>query len=248
MNVLQLTKQAPDIMVNCVKLMMKSPKLHIIRSTLSAAITLLTTLSSCAQKTPANKTTMDTIEPKNQRPLPAIETATFANGCFWCTEAIFEELDGVISATSGYTGGKTKNPTYNDIGTGQTGHAEALQILYDPTRISFDELLEVFWQTHDPTTLNRQGADVGTQYRSEIFYHTPEQKEKAEKYKAELDKSGAFNSPVVTAISAAGPFYEAEDYHQQYYENNNNTNPYCRVVIQPKLEKFRKVFKDKLKQ
>ena len=129
------------------------------------------------------------------------ETATFANGCFWCTEAIFEELEGVISATSGYSGGQTENPTYKQVCTGETGHAECLQIVYDPAKISFDELLEVFWKTHDPTTLNRQGADVGTQYRSAIFYHNEEQKQKAEKYKAELDKSGAFDRPVVTEIT-----------------------------------------------
>ena len=179
--------------------------------------------------------------------LPDTETATFANGCFWCTEAIFEELNGVISATSGYTGGQTENPTYKEVCTGTTGHAECLQIVYDPAKITFDELLEVFWETHDPTTLNRQGADAGTQYRSGIFYHNAEQKEKAEKYKVELNKSGAFNNPVVTEITPFNKFYAAENYHQQYYENNN-TEPYCRLVIRPKLDKFRKVFKDKLKQ
>ena len=176
------------------------------------------------------------------------DTATFANGCFWCTEAIFEELDGVISATSGYTGGQTENPTYKQVCTGETGHAEALQIVYDPKKISFDELLEVFWKTHDPTTLNRQGNDFGTQYRSGIFYHNEEQKLKAEKYKAELDKSGAFENPIVTEITPYTKFYAAEDYHQQYFDNNGNTNPYCRIVIRPKVEKFRKVFKDKLKK
>ena len=175
------------------------------------------------------------------------DTATFANGCFWCTEAIFEELDGVISATSGYIGGKTENPTYKEVCSGQTGHAECLQIVYDPSKISFDELLEVFWETHDPTTLNRQGGDVGTQYRSGIFYHNKEQKEKAEKYKAALDKSGAFDKPIVTEITPASKFYPAENYHQQYFENNENANPYCQMVIRPKLDKFRKVFKDKLK-
>ncbi len=175
------------------------------------------------------------------------DTATFANGCFWCTEAIFEELDGVTSATSGYTGGQIENPTYKQVCGGQTGHAECLQIVYDPSKISFDELLEVFWETHDPTTLNRQGADAGTQYRSGIFYHNNEQKEKAEKYKAALDKSGAFDKPIVTEITAFSKFYPAEDYHQQYFENNANSNPYCQVVIQPKLDKFRKVFRDKLK-
>ena len=175
------------------------------------------------------------------------ETATFANGCFWCTEAIFEELKGVKNATSGYAGGTSENPTYKEVCSGTTGHAECLQIIYDPAVISFDELLEVFWETHDPTTLNRQGADAGTQYRSAVFYHSEEQKQKAEKYKAELDKSGAFNKPIVTEITPAGKFYPAENYHQQYYENNENLNPYCKIVIRPKLDKFRKVFKDMLK-
>ncbi len=176
------------------------------------------------------------------------ETATFANGCFWCTEAIFTDLNGVISVTSGYSGGTTENPTYKQVCSGQTGHAECLQIVYDPSKISFDELLEVFWKTHDPTTLNRQGGDVGTQYRSAIFYHNDEQKQKAEKYKAELDKSGAFDKPIVTEITPFTKFYPAENYHQQYFENNENNNPYCSVVIRPKVEKFRKVFKDKLKK
>lgn len=220
------------------------------KTTLTAAIVGLTTLFSCAQKSPVTTkiTISNNMESKNKQPLPGTETATFANGCFWCTEAVFEELDGVISAVSGYSGGHTDNPTYKEIGTGETGHAECLQITYDPAKISFDELLEVFWETHDPTTLNRQGADVGTQYRSAIFYHNAEQKEKAEKYKTELTKSGAFERPVITEITAYSKFYPAEDYHQQYYENNNNSNPYCRMVIQPKLDKFRKVFKDKLKQ
>lgn len=214
-----------------------------------SAIAGLTAIISCAQQSTSNtKTTMDT-ENKPSQTLTTVktDTATFANGCFWCTEAIFEELNGVISATSGYSGGQTKNPTYKEVCTGETGHAECLQIVYDPSKISFDELLEVFWETHDPTTLNRQGSDVGTQYRSGVFYHTPEQKEKAEKYKAELNKSGAFNNPIVTEISAFTKFYPAEDYHQQYFENNENNNPYCRIVIRPKLDKFRKVFKDKLK-
>lgn len=221
------------------------------KSIFSGIIVSLLTLTSCAQKTPAS-TNLKSEKNKMTQSTEAIntgntETATFANGCFWCTEAVFEELNGVISATSGYTGGQTKNPTYKEVTNGQTGHAEALEIVYDPSIISFDELLEVFWETHDPTTLNRQGADVGTQYRSGIFYHNPVQKEKAEKYKAALDKSGAFNNPIVTEITAYSNFYPAENYHQQYYENNENTNPYCRVVIRPKLEKFRKVFKDKLK-
>jgi peptide-methionine (S)-S-oxide reductase len=174
-------------------------------------------------------------------------TATLANGCFWCTEAIFSELEGVISATSGYTGGQTENPTYKEVCGGETGHAECLQIVYDPAKISFDELLAVFWKTHDPTTLNRQGGDVGTQYRSGIFYHTDEQKEIAEKYKLELDKSGAYDKPIVTEITPFTKFYPAENYHQQYFENNENNNPYCSMVIRPKVDKFRKVFGDRLK-
>jgi peptide-methionine (S)-S-oxide reductase len=209
----------------------------------------LTAFFSCAQQSPAttkmmkdNNTTMS-----NATTGRDTAVATFANGCFWCTEAIFEELDGVISAVSGYSGGHTENPTYKEVCTGETGHAECLQITYDPKKISFDELLEVFWKTHDPTTLNRQGADEGTQYRSAVFYHNQEQKEKAEKYKAELDKSGAFDNPIVTEITPFTTFYPAEDYHQQYFDNNEGNNPYCRIVIRPKVDKFRKVFKDKLK-
>ncbi len=246
---MQLTKPALAITLNCTKFTMKKIKPHIMKTTLTSTIIGLTTLLSCAQKSPTSTTkiTMDNnMDSKNQA-LPAVETATFANGCFWCTEAVFEELNGVISATSGYIGGKTENPTYKEICTGETGHAEALQIVFDPAKISFDELLEVFWETHDPTTLNRQGADVGTQYRSGVFYHNPEQKEKAEKYKAELNKSGAFDKPIVTEITAVSKFYPAEDYHQQYFENNENSNPYCKIVIRPKLDKFRKVFKDKLR-
>jgi len=176
-----------------------------------------------------------------------VDTATFGTGCFWCTEAIFEQLNGVLKVTSGYSGGQVKNPTYKEVCTGETGHAECVQVVYEPDKISFDELLEVFWQVHDPTTLNRQGADEGTQYRSAIFYRNEEQKEKSEKYKAELDKSGAFNKPIVTEITAFDTFYPAEDYHQEYYQNNKNANPYCSIVIRPKLDKFQKVFAKKLK-
>jgi peptide-methionine (S)-S-oxide reductase len=209
----------------------------------------ITSLFACKQKPPVHPNLLiDNSTFMNNASSPVkTETATFANGCFWCTEAIFEELNGVISATSGYTGGHTENPTYKQVCGGETGHAEALQIVYDPSKISFDELLEVFWKTHDPTTLNRQGADVGTQYRSGIFYHNEEQKQKAEQYKADLDKSGAFNKSIVTEITPFSQFYPAEDYHQQYFENNENSNPYCRIVIQPKLEKFRKVFKERLR-
>jgi len=175
------------------------------------------------------------------------DTATFATGCFWCTEAIFEDLKGVLKVTSGYTGGHVKNPSYKEVCSGETGHAECIQLVYEPSKISYDELLEVFFEVHDPTSLNRQGADVGTQYRSAIFYHDAAQKEKAEFYKNELNKNGAFDKPIVTEIAPASKFYAAEDYHQEYYENNKSSNPYCSVVIRPKLEKFRKVFANKLK-
>ena len=175
------------------------------------------------------------------------ETATFANGCFWCTEAIFQQLDGVKKVTSGYTGGKTKNPTYNEVVTGKTGHAEAIQIKYNPEKISYLELLEVFFSTHDPTTLNRQGYDVGTQYRSAIFYHSNSQKQQAEAFIKALIKAKAFDKPIVTEIDEMKKFYIAENYHQNYY-NNNKTKGYCTIVINPKLEKFKKDFKAKLKQ
>ena len=175
------------------------------------------------------------------------DTATFGTGCFWCTEAIFEELNGVLKVTSGYSGGGVKNPTYKEVVTGETGHAECVQVVYESDKISYTELLEVFFEVHDPTSLNRQGADVGTQYRSAIFYHNQDQKDKAEYYKTELNKAGAYNKPIVTEISPFSTFYPAEDYHQEYYENNKNSNPYCSVVIRPKLEKFEKVFKQKLK-
>jgi peptide-methionine (S)-S-oxide reductase len=174
------------------------------------------------------------------------ETATFANGCFWCTEAVFQQLKGVEKVTSGYSGGHIENPTYEEVCNKKTGHAECLQIEYDPAKISFDELLEVFWKTHDPTTLNRQGNDVGPQYRSVIFYHNTEQKEKAEKYKAALNASGIFDAPIVTTIEPFTIFYPAENYHKNYYRNNTS-QPYCYYVIKPKMEKLKKVFADKLK-
>lgn len=176
-----------------------------------------------------------------------LDTATFGTGCFWCTEAIFEQLNGVVKVTSGYMGGTKDNPTYQEVCSGTTGHAECVQVAYEPSKISYDELLQVFFQVHDPTSLNRQGADVGTQYRSAIFYHTSAQREMAEYYKKEVDKSGSYEKPIVTEVTAASKFYAAEDYHQEYYQNNKNTNPYCSIVIRPKLEKFQKVFAKKLK-
>jgi peptide-methionine (S)-S-oxide reductase len=175
------------------------------------------------------------------------DTATFGTGCFWCTEAIFQELKGVQKVTCGYSGGHVKNPTYEQVCEKNTGHAEVVHIVYNPEEISYDELLEVFWQVHDPTTPNRQGADVGPQYRSVIFYHNNEQKEKAEFYKKKLDESGAFDAPIVTEISPFEIFYEAEKYHQNFYSNNPNYG-YCAYVIKPKLDKFKKAFADKLRK
>ncbi len=175
-----------------------------------------------------------------------LATVTLGAGCFWCVEAVFEELKGVESVESGYMGGTIPNPTYQQVCTGQTWHAEVCKITYDPEVLSFPELLEVFWKTHDPTTLNAQGPDYGTQYRSAIFYSTEEQKELAEEIKADLNESMAFNAPVVTEITAASEFYPAEDYHQEYFKNNGK-QPYCKSVIVPKMKKFRKVFADKLK-
>ncbi len=177
----------------------------------------------------------------------SIDTAIFASGCFWCTEAIFQELNGVEKVESGYIGGENPNPTYEEVCTGNTGHAEATRIYYNPEIINFKELLEVFWKTHDPTTLNRQGNDVGTQYRSGIFYLSEEQKDLAEEYKQKLDEAGIYESPIVTEITPASEFFVAENYHQNYYNQNGN-QPYCSFVITPKVEKFKKVFEDKLKK
>ena len=174
------------------------------------------------------------------------KTATFGSGCFWCTEAIFELVDGVVSVESGYSAGKTVNPTYKEVTSGKTNHAEVVNIEYDPSKVSYAELLEIFWRTHDPTTLNRQGADVGTQYRSIILYHDPEQKELSEKIMKELDNSGSWDSPIVTQIEKFEKFYTAENYHQDYYKLNPN-NGYCAYVIAPKIDKFKKVFKTYLK-
>jgi peptide-methionine (S)-S-oxide reductase len=174
------------------------------------------------------------------------ETATFGAGCFWCVEAVFEDLKGVKSVVSGYSGGFVKNPAYREVCNGTTGHAEVVQVEFDPGVISFEELLEVFWKTHDPTTLNRQGADVGTQYRSAIFYHNEKQKELAEVYKKKLNQAGIFKDPVVTEISPIKNFYKAEEYHQDYFKNNPD-QPYCQIVILPKIDKLKQVFREKLK-
>ena len=179
--------------------------------------------------------------------LNKLETATLANGCFWCTEAIFQRLNGVESVISGYTGGVLKNPSYREITTGRTGHAEAIQIEFDPSVVTFQEILDVFFSTHDPTTLNRQGNDIGTQYRSAIFYRSPEQKEVAEQFIQALSEAKVYERPIVTEVTGFDIFYEAENYHQNYY-NNNKTQGYCLAIINPKLEKFIKKYKDKLKK
>ena len=185
-------------------------------------------------------------EPVKIKVKEGMEVATFAGGCFWCTEAVFLEIKGVEKVVSGYIGGKTKNPTYKDICTGETGHAEAIQITFNPNEVAYEDLLEVFFATHDPTTLNRQGADVGTQYRSEIFYHSEAQKTKAENYIQLLEKEKLYDKKIVTKVSSASVFYNAEEYHQNYY-NQNSSQGYCQMVIAPKLEKLRKYYKSKLK-
>ena len=198
-----------------------------------------------SQNKVSNKTTMNQVN--NQSTPEGLEKATLGAGCFWCVEAVFQRLKGVSKVESGYTGGKTKNPTYRDIGTGQTGHAEVAQITFDPKVISFAEILEVFWHTHDPTTLNRQGNDAGTQYRSAIFYHSEEQKKIAEKSKKDTDASDLWKNKIVTEITPLGAYYVAEDYHQNYY-NSNRQQGYCVYVIDPKVEKLKKKFGDKLKE
>lgn len=183
-----------------------------------------------------------TSSPKTQ----GTELATFGSGCFWCVEAVFQQLKGVEKVESGYSGGHVDNPTYREVCGGDTGHAEVCQITYDPEKVTFDELLEVFWKTHDPTTPNQQGHDIGTQYRSVVFFHNDQQRELAEKYKQKLDAAGVFAAPIVTEISPFTKFYRAEDTHQNYFLDNPDEG-YCRIVIQPKVEKFRQVFAGRLK-
>ena len=173
------------------------------------------------------------------------QLATFGSGCFWCTEAVFQQLRGVRKVVSGYAAGETENPTYEEVCSGRTGHAEVIQVAFDPAEVTYAKLLEVFWKSHDPTTRNRQGNDVGTQYRSIILYHDDAQKEEAERYKAKLDESGAFDAPIVTQIEPFTTLYPAEGYHQDYY-NKNPTAGYCAVMIRPKVDKIRKVFADAL--
>ncbi len=189
----------------------------------------------------------DQAEPVDAGSEESLETVTLGAGCFWCVEAVYQQLEGVESVASGYSGGEVENPTYKDVCAGTTGHAEVCQVTFRPDVISFEKLLEVFWKTHDPTTLNRQGADVGTQYRSAIFYHNERQKAVAEECAKKLNESGAFSSPIVTEITPYTNFYKAEDYHQNYFRDNPN-HGYCRAVIAPKVEKFEKVYGDSLKR
>ena len=206
---------------------------------------LAVSLAACAQPKKENNLSM-----MNNETIPngvKTDTATFGEGCFWCTEAFFQRLNGVYKVVSGYGGGYIENPTYEQVCDKTTGHVELARIIFDPSKISFDELLEVFWKTHDPTTMDRQGNDAGPQYRSIIYYNNEEQKQKALHYKEKLDKSGAWDKPIVTMIEPFKNFYPAENYHQNYYNDNQNQG-YCRFVIAPKLEKFEKVFKDKLKK
>jgi peptide-methionine (S)-S-oxide reductase len=202
---------------------------------------------SCSQReTPGKTQFIQTGFAMSAENHASFDTITFGSGCFWCTEAIFQQVPGVEKVTSGYSGGHVVNPTYEQVCEKNTGHVEVCQLVYDPAKVTVDELLEVFWQTHDPTTMDRQGNDVGPQYRSAVFYHNEDQRKKAEFYKSELDKSGSFDKPIVTVIEPFKNFYPAEDYHQNYYNNNSN-QPYCYFVIKPKLEKFQKVFKSKAK-
>jgi len=207
---------------------------------------LLTINIACAQNPNKKEKNMQDLPKTQVQVQEGYEIATLGAGCFWCTEAIYQNLNGVEVVLSGYSGGHVANPTYKQVTSGTTGHAEVIQIQYDPKVVTFEEILEVFWSTHDPTTLNRQGADVGPQYRSAVFFHSEDQKEKATYYKSKLDESGAFNRPIVTEITPFSNFYVAEDYHQNYY-NDNGMQPYCQFVIKPKLEKFKKVFAEKLK-
>ncbi len=216
------------------------------------AFLMIVALSSCAQQT-NNTTPMDSATSKkdtsSQLPAPGsqLDTATFGAGCFWCVEAQFQMLEGVVKVESGFSGGHVKNPSYKEVCMGTTGHAEVCNIYYDPKKITYDELLQAFWKSHDPTQLNRQGNDIGTQYRSVIYYHNENQKKLAELYKKKLNDEKVYDNTVVTEVSPYSVFYKAEDYHQNYFNQNGNES-YCQFVVQPKVEKFKKVFAGKLKK
>jgi peptide-methionine (S)-S-oxide reductase len=223
------------------------------RLNIIAGLAIVTLALGCQPTTTpkANTASPETITmAADKHPSPdtaKLETATFGSGCFWCTEAVFQNLRGVKSVVSGYSNGHVENPTYEAVCTGSTGHAEVIQVTYDPAEIKFDDLLKVFWQTHDPTTPNQQGNDVGTQYRSAVFYHSDEQRKVAEQYKQQLDAAKSFARPIVTEITAIKSFYPAEKYHQNYF-NLNPSQSYCQFIIRPKVEKFNKEFKELLKE
>jgi peptide-methionine (S)-S-oxide reductase len=219
-------------------------KVHTMLYWICSSIISFFTLTACAGKNQQAYMPEHLTENTSNKKL---DTATFGAGCFWCVEAVFQRLEGVEKVVSGYGGGHIVNPTYEEVCSKTSGHVEICQIYFDPTVITYDELLEVFWKTHDPTTLDQQGNDVGPQYRSVVFYHNAKQKESAEYYKTKLQQSGAWDKPIVTTVEPFKTFYPAEAYHQDYY-NQNGDQMYCRYVIQPKLDKFEKVFKDKLKK
>jgi peptide-methionine (S)-S-oxide reductase len=226
-------------------ILIEQKKLLIVIYTMHSTITftkhfllVILLIGACNANTPSN---LKMTQENKINPITTNQTATFGAGCFWCVEAVFQQVKGVQTVVSGYMGGSIKNPTYREICSGLTGHAEVCQIAFDSTIVTFKELLEVFWLTHDPTTLNRQGNDVGTQYRSVVFYHNDEQKQLAETIKMKLDGSGVWPNPIMTEITPAQVFYPAEDYHQNYY-NQNSEQSYCQYVIKPKLDKFNKVF------
>jgi peptide-methionine (S)-S-oxide reductase len=215
-----------------------------INSLILGIVTLFTSIS-CGQKTENQKISKKMNEEKVN--MAEMETITFGAGCFWCVEAVFQQIEGVVKVESGYSNGTTKNPSYREVCTGNTGHAEVVQVTFDPKKVSFDTILEIFWKTHDPTTLNRQGADEGTQYRSAVFYANEAQKQAAETWKKKLNDEHVFPNPIVTEITPLSNYSKAEDYHQDYYDLNGH-NPYCQVVIKPKMDKLQKTFKDKLKK
>jgi methionine-S-sulfoxide reductase len=222
---------------------MKSKTYYYLAATAVLGVSLVALVFAGSPNMPNSTDQNPPARPSNSQPTDSskLETATFASGCFWCSEAVFQQLRGVKSVVSGYSGGLAENPTYEEVCSGTTGYAEAIQVTFDPTVIPYTDLLQVFWQTHDPTTLNRQGNDIGTQYRSAVFYHNDQQRKVAEEYKQQLDSSKTFSGPIVTEITQYTNFIPAEKYHQDYYQQNPNQG-YCQYVIRPKVEKFRKQF------
>ena len=214
-------------------------------NSLILGIIILFTSISCGQKSENQKISNKMNEEKVN--MTGMETITFGAGCFWCVEAVFQQIEGVVKVESGYSNGQTKNPSYKEVCTGNTGHAEVVQVTFDPKKVSFDTIVEIFWKTHDPTTLNRQGGDAGTQYRSGVFYSNEAQKVAAQSWLKKLNDEHVFPNPIVTEITALSNYSKAEDYHQDYYDLNGH-NPYCQVVIKPKMDKLQKTFKDKLKK